>query len=105
MSSNAGLTKLALACMDQRISLTVLGEMTHIPAPLLSMYANGRRRISRRHTYILGVALNIPATELRGYATDDQIFIDEEEWSENHPLPKRNNYHLTPRYTRITVVG
>jgi len=97
--------------MEQRISLLVLGEMTHIPPPLLSMYANGHRSISRHHLGILAVALAItPPSALRGYCTPDQVFVDEDEWSEYHPLPKRNKYRLIPRhplphYTRITGVG
>lgn len=105
---SSGLTRFSLQCMNQRISLNVLGEMTQIPPPLLSMYALGRRQISRRHLYILAVALDVtPPSALRGLCTPDQIFVDEDEWSETHPLPKRNKYSLIPRhrYTRTAVVG
>jgi len=96
-SNLSGLTRFSLACMEQAISLQILAEMTRIPAPTLSNYALGRRRISRTHLPILAIALDIhPATDLRGLANGDQVFIDEDELSEYNPLPIRYYYQLYP---------
>lgn len=99
----SGLTRLQLACMDQRISLQILGDMTRIPPPLLSNYALGRRNISRHHLPILAIALAIhPPAELRGYATPAQCYVDEHEMSETNPLPARSarTVHAYPKRPR-----
>lgn len=90
----SGLTKLQLACMEQNISLHVLGEMTRIPPPLLSNYALGKRSISRHHYPILAIALD--ETDLRGLATPTQVYVDEHEISEHNPLPARAGRRLLP---------
>lgn len=87
-----GLTKLSFYCMDQRISYVILGEMTQIPAALVSMYAIGRRPISRTHLPLLSLALGVAPKDLLGYCTDEEVFVDEDEWSDSNPYVIRGRH-------------
>ena len=90
---SAGITRLQLHMMDQRISQRILSDLTHIPGPTLSQYALGHRNISRRHLPILALALGInPPTALVGYATADECPVMENEWSDDNPFYYRRNY-------------
>lgn len=98
----AGITRLALQMMEQRITATVLTELTQIPTPTLSQYCLGQRAISRRHYPILAIALG--TNNLQGMAEDDECWVVDNEWSEENPLqlqrwhtrPHQYPHHLTP---------
>ena len=89
--TGAGITRLALQMLQQRISATVLTELTQIPTPTVSQYCMGTRTISRRHYPILSIALG--TTNLNGYATPDECFVIDGELSENNPLTFHRNNH------------
>jgi hypothetical protein len=90
-----GLTRMSLHMMDQRIPQTVIAELTGIPAPTISQYAIGTRRISKRHLPILALALGLATDKLVGYATDDECFVLENEWCDTNPF-----YYLRKYSTR-----
>ena len=87
----AGITRLALQMMEQRITATVLTELTQIPTPTLSQYCLGVRTISRRHYPILAIALG--TNNLNGMAEDDECWVIDDEWSEENPLKHYRNNH------------
>jgi hypothetical protein len=59
--------------MDQRVTITELHDLTAIPIPTLSMYANGHRSISSTHQPVLAIALDVPITAILGYCTNTDI--------------------------------
>lgn len=96
--SDSGLTRLSYELMDQRITLKVLSEFTTIPAALLSQYVTGHRQISRHHTAILAIALDISPNDLRKPTPPDLVVVDEDEWGFHNPMPMY-------RYRRTKAAG
>jgi hypothetical protein len=68
-----GMTRLQLALMQQRISITILSDITLIPKPTLSQYVHGVRQISRNHLPLLSIALDVPTGHLLGNVTDQEV--------------------------------
>lgn len=95
----SGLTRLMFELMDQKISQAVLSEMTGIPKPTLSQYANGVREISRTHLPVLAVALGVtPPTSLRAPLTENYCIVVENEWSDTNPFYYHRNYTTRSMY-------
>lgn len=96
---SSGLTRLQLAMMEQRISAKILSDITHIPGPTLSQYCLGRRHISRSHLPLLAIALAVtPPQWLRGYATEEDCVVIEDEWSDENPFFYWRNFKVRPDY-------
>lgn len=87
-ASDSGLTRFAYELMHQQIPLYALADMTTIPSALLSQYTTGRRTISRHHLAILSIALDVPAYALASPVPTALVYIDENEWGPDNPMPK-----------------